>query len=47
MILDMIIGMALCMIASPIMMKVIKAIKQRRRVNRILREAAELQRMGT
>jgi hypothetical protein len=43
MILDMTIGMVLGMIASPIMMKAIKAIRQARKVNRILREAAELQ----
>jgi hypothetical protein len=47
MIVDMTIGMALGMIASPIMMKAVKAFKQRRKVNRILREAAELQRIGT
>jgi hypothetical protein len=47
MILDMIIGMALGMIASPIMMKAVKAFKQRRKVNRILREAAKLQRIDT
>ena len=41
MIFDMTIGMVLGMIASPIMMKGIKAIRQRRKVNRILREAAE------
>jgi hypothetical protein len=47
MILDMTIGMILGMIASPIMMKAVKAYKQRRNVNRILREAAELQRIHT
>jgi hypothetical protein len=47
MILDMTIGMALGMIASPIMMKAVKAFKQRRKVNKILREAAELQRIDT
>ena len=47
MILDMTIGMALGMIVSPIMMKAVKAIKQRRKVNKILREAADLQRIGT
>ena len=36
--LDMIIGMMLGMIASPLMMKGIKVIRQRRKVNRILRE---------
>ena len=47
MIFDMTIGMVLGMIASPIMMKAVKAYKQRRKVNRILREAAELQRIHT
>jgi hypothetical protein len=47
MIVDMTIGMALGMIASPIMMKAVKAYKQSRKVNRILREAAELQRIHT
>jgi hypothetical protein len=47
MILDMTIGMILGMIASPIMMKAVKAYKQRRKVNKILREAAELQRIHT
>jgi hypothetical protein len=42
MIIDMTIGMVLGMVASPIMMKAIKAIRQRRKVNRILREAAEV-----
>jgi hypothetical protein len=38
---DMLIGMILGMIASPVMMKVIKSIKQRRKVNKLLREAAK------
>ncbi|HZD34144.1 MAG TPA: hypothetical protein VE130_02980 [Nitrososphaeraceae archaeon] len=38
---DMLIGMILGMIASPVMMKMIKSIRQRRKVNRLLREAAE------
>lgn len=33
--------MILGMIASPVMMKVIKSIRQRRKVNKLLREAAE------
>jgi hypothetical protein len=45
MILDMTIGMALGMIASPIMMRAVKALKQRRKVNKILHEAAKLQRI--
>jgi uncharacterized membrane protein YgaE (UPF0421/DUF939 family) len=36
--LDMIMGMILGMVASPIMMKGIKIIRQRRKVDRILRE---------
>jgi hypothetical protein len=43
---DMIIGMVLGMVASPLMMKAIKSIKQRRRVSRMLREVAELQKAG-
>jgi hypothetical protein len=38
---DMLIGMILGMIATPVMMKVIKSIRQRRKVNKLLREAAE------
>jgi hypothetical protein len=38
---DMLIGMILGMIASPVMMKTIKSIRQRRKVNKLLREAAE------
>jgi len=36
--LDMIMGMILGMIASPLMMKAMKIIRQRRKVDRILRE---------
>jgi hypothetical protein len=43
---DMTLGMVLGMIASPLMMKAIKSIKQRRRVSKILREVAELQKSG-
>ena len=46
MILDMTIGMILGMIASPLMMKGLKALKERRKVNRILREISELQKNG-
>jgi hypothetical protein len=42
--LDMIMGMILGMVASPIMMKGIKAIRQRRKVDRILREISHEQR---
>ena len=43
---DITIGMVLGMVASPLMMKAIKSIKQRRRVSRMLREVAELQKAG-
>jgi hypothetical protein len=39
--LDMIMGMMLGMGASPLMMKGIKAIRQRRKVDRILREISQ------
>lgn len=42
-IIDMILGMILGMVASPIMMKAIKSIRQKRKVNKILREAADQQ----
>ena len=40
---DMLLGMILGMVASPIMMKRIRSIRQRRKVNRLLREAADQQ----
>jgi hypothetical protein len=40
---DMLLGMILGMIASPIMMKAIRSLRQRRKVNKLLREAADLQ----
>ena len=43
---DITMGMVLGMIASPLMMRAIKSIKQRRRVYRMLREVAELQKAG-
>jgi hypothetical protein len=43
---DMIIGMILGMVASPLMMKAIKSVKQRRKVSRMLREISELQKNG-
>jgi hypothetical protein len=46
MILDMTIGMVLGMVASPVMMKIIRVIKQRRKVSRLLREISELQKSG-
>jgi hypothetical protein len=42
MLVDMTIGMFLGMAASPLMMKTIKLIRERRRVSRILHEVAEL-----
>lgn len=41
--MDMLLGMLLGMIASPIMMKAIKSIRQKHKVNKILREAADQQ----
>lgn len=40
--LDMIIGMALGMVASPLMMKAIKIIRHRRKLNRLFREIAQV-----
>jgi hypothetical protein len=40
MLLDMTFGMILGMAASPLMMKGIKAIRQRRKINRLFREIA-------
>jgi hypothetical protein len=44
--LDMIIGMALGMIASPLMMKGIKIIKHRRKMNRLFNEIAGARQNG-
>jgi hypothetical protein len=46
MMVDMIIGMILGMAASPILMRVFKAIRQRRRVSKLLHEISELQKNG-
>jgi hypothetical protein len=46
MLFDMTIGMILGMAASPLMMKAIRVIKQRRKVSRILREISKLQKNG-
>jgi hypothetical protein len=46
MLFDMIIGMILGMVASPLMMKAIKSVKQRRKVSRMLHEISELQKNG-
>lgn len=40
---DMLLGMILGMIVSPVMMKAMKSLRQRRKVNRLLKEAADLQ----
>jgi hypothetical protein len=45
MLLDMTIGMILGMAASPLMMKGIKAIRQRRKINRLFREIADARKM--
>ena len=39
---DMIIGMALGMVASPLMMKGIKIIRHRRKLNKLFREIAQV-----
>jgi hypothetical protein len=46
MMIDMVIGMILGMAASPLMMKAIRVIKQRRKISRMIREISELQRNG-
>ena len=46
MMVDMIIGMVLGMAASPIMMKLMKVVRQRRRVSKLLHEISELQKSG-
>jgi len=44
MMIDTLLGMILDMIASPLMMKGVKLIRQRRKVDRILREILQEQR---
>ncbi len=39
--LDMMMGMALGMVASPLMMRAVKAIRNRRKINRLLKEIAD------
>ena len=46
MLLDMTIGMILGMSASPLMMKGIKIIRQKRRVSKMLNEISELKKSG-
>lgn len=43
--IDMVLGMGVGMIASPLMMRTLKNIRQKRRINRILHEISELQRV--
>ncbi len=37
---DMLLGMILGMVASPLLMKLIRSLQQKRKVDRLLREAA-------
>ncbi len=37
---DMLLGMVLGMVASPLLMKLTKSLRQKRKVNRLLKEAA-------
>jgi hypothetical protein len=46
MLLDMTIGMMLGMAASPLMMRGIKTIRQKRRISKMLNEIYELKRNG-
>lgn len=46
MMFDITIGMILGMVASPLMMKGLKVVKERRKVNRILHEISRLQKSG-
>jgi hypothetical protein len=46
MVIDMIIGMILGMAASPVIMKIIKIVRERRRVSKLLHEISELQKNG-
>lgn len=39
--LDMVMGMALGMIASPLLMKAIKVMRNRRKINRLLKDIAD------
>lgn len=45
-VLDMTIGMVLGMVASPLMMKGIKKIRQQRKVERLIKEAAKIRQSG-
>jgi uncharacterized membrane protein YccC len=41
--IDMLIGMILGMIASPLLMKLIRSLQLKRKVDKMLREAADMQ----
>jgi uncharacterized membrane protein YccC len=41
---DMLLGMILGMVASPLLMKLTRSLQQKRKVDKLLREAADLQR---
>jgi hypothetical protein len=46
MMVDMVTGMILGMAASPILMRIIRVVRQRRRVSKLLHEISELQKNG-
>ena len=46
-IVDMTIGIVLGMVASPVMMKLIRVIKQRRKISRLLREISRITEIRT
>jgi hypothetical protein len=46
MLLDMTIGMILGMVASPLMMKGIKTMRQKRRISKMLNDISELKKSG-
>ncbi len=46
MLFDMVLGMLLGMAASPLMMKGIKAVRQKRKLNKVLHEIAESRKSG-
>jgi hypothetical protein len=46
MMIDMVIGMILGMAASPVIMKIIKIVRERRRVSKLLHEIYQLQKNG-
>jgi hypothetical protein len=46
MLLDMTIGMILGMAASPLMMRAVKTIRQKRKISKMLNEISELKKNG-